>query len=108
MAQNGFLVCSPLMAETVEEMLSQMQHAKDVGADCIEIRLDCLNGYAATDLEQLMKARVLPTIVTYRLKSDGGKYEIDEKKRLDTLRLAHELGADFIDVELQVIAMSDF
>lgn len=103
MAQNGFLVCTPLMAETVGEMFSHMQHAKDVGADCIEIRLDCLNGFnAATDLAQLLKARVLPTIVTYRLKSDGGHCEVDEKKRLDALSLAYDLGADFIDVELQV------
>ena len=33
---------------------------------------------------------------------EGGQYEGDETKRQDALRLAMELGADYIDVELQV------
>ena len=30
-------------------------------------------------------------------------YDGDENKRLDALRLAMELGADYIDIELQVV-----
>lgn len=37
-----------------------------------------------------------------RPKWEGGQYDGDEKDRLDALRLAMELGADYIDVELQV------
>ena len=33
---------------------------------------------------------------------EGGQYAGDEKSRLDALRLAMELGADHIDVELKV------
>jgi 3-dehydroquinate dehydratase/shikimate dehydrogenase len=33
---------------------------------------------------------------------EGGQYNGDEKPRLDALRLAMELGADYIDVELKV------
>uniref|UniRef100_A0A0D6QV43 3-dehydroquinate dehydratase n=1 Tax=Araucaria cunninghamii TaxID=56994 RepID=A0A0D6QV43_ARACU len=67
MAQNGFLVCSPVMGETVEKMLSQIQLANECGADCVELRLDCLNGFnAASDLEKLLKGRVLRAIVTCR------------------------------------------
>ncbi|XP_057857753.1 bifunctional 3-dehydroquinate dehydratase/shikimate dehydrogenase, chloroplastic isoform X2 [Cryptomeria japonica] len=107
MADNGVLVCSTLMGETVEQMLKQMQLAKETGADCVELRLDCLNGFdAAGDLEKLLKGRVLPAIITCRPKSEGGNYEGDEQKRLNTLSLAYDLGADFIDVELQ--AMSPF
>lgn len=40
--------------------------------------------------------------VLSRPKWEGGQYEGDENKRLDVLRLAMELGADYIDVELQV------
>uniref|UniRef100_A0A0C9QS28 shikimate dehydrogenase (NADP(+)) n=1 Tax=Wollemia nobilis TaxID=56998 RepID=A0A0C9QS28_9CONI len=105
MAQNGFLVCSPVMGETVEQMLSQIQLAKECGADCVELRLDCLNGFnAASDLEKLLKGRVLPAIVTCRLKSEGGNYEGDEQKRLNTLTLAYDLGADFVDVDLQAVS----
>ncbi|KAJ6775301.1 SHIKIMATE DEHYDROGENASE [Salix purpurea] len=35
-------------------------------------------------------------------KWEGGQYEGDEHKRLEALRLAHDLGADYIDFELKV------
>jgi len=37
---------------------------------------------------------------------EGGQYNGDEKPRLDALRLAMELGADYIDVELKVASSS--
>lgn len=37
-----------------------------------------------------------------RPKWEGGMYDGEDNKRLDALRLAIELGADYIDVELQV------
>lgn len=37
-----------------------------------------------------------------RPKWEGGQYDGDDKSRLDTLQLAMELGADYVDVELQV------
>lgn len=40
--------------------------------------------------------------VRFRPAWEGGKYEGDEKTRLDALRLAMDFGADYIDVELQV------
>lgn len=39
----------------------------------------------------------------YRPKCDGGLYDGDEKSRLETLLLAKDLGAEYIDLELQVI-----
>lgn len=42
-------------------------------------------------------------LCSYRPKWEGGQYEGDEYERLDVLRLAMELGADYIDVELQVL-----
>eukprot|EP01018_Ginkgo_biloba_P017350 Gb_24244 [translate_table: standard] len=103
MAQNGCLLCIPLVAHSVEEMLYQMQQARVHGADCTELRIDHLwNFNPRVDLETLLKGRTVPVIVTYRPKWEGGAYEGDEGERLDTLRLALELGADYIDVELQV------
>jgi len=39
----------------------------------------------------------------YRPVWEGGQYEGDESKRQDALRLAMQLGAHYIDVELEVI-----
>ncbi|XP_057825593.2 bifunctional 3-dehydroquinate dehydratase/shikimate dehydrogenase, chloroplastic isoform X2 [Cryptomeria japonica] len=103
MAQTSCLVCCPLVANSVEETVIQMQQAKADGADIIELRLDHLHNFNPnTQLQIILNQRPLPIIVTYRPKWEGGEYEGEEATRLDTLRLALELGADYVDVELQV------
>ncbi|GLU08316.1 hypothetical protein SLE2022_252340 [Rubroshorea leprosula] len=96
-------ICAPIMADSVDEMLVFMGKAKASGADLVEVRLDSLKGFRPQeDLKVLVKKCPLPTLFTYRPKWEGGLYDGDEKERLDALRLAMELGADYIDVELQV------
>ncbi|KAI4343244.1 hypothetical protein MLD38_027772 [Melastoma candidum] len=97
------LLCTPLMGTTVDQMVIEMRKAKEIGADLIELRLDCLRSFdPPRDLDVLIKSSPLPTLVTYRPVWEGGQYEGDEKKRQDALRLAMQLGANYIDVELEV------
>uniref|UniRef100_A0A7N0TG59 shikimate dehydrogenase (NADP(+)) n=1 Tax=Kalanchoe fedtschenkoi TaxID=63787 RepID=A0A7N0TG59_KALFE len=97
------LLCTPLMGSTVDQMLLEMRKAKEVGADLVEIRLDCLTNFSPPqDLEILIKQCPLPTLATYRPIWEGGRYEGDEAKRQDALRLAVKLGASYVDIELQV------
>ncbi|TQE09340.1 hypothetical protein C1H46_005076 [Malus baccata] len=101
--RSSTVICAPIMAESVDKMVIDMGKAKALGADLVEIRLDHLKDFNCNeDLKILIKESPLPTLVTYRPKWEGGQYDGDEKYRLDALRLAMELGADFIDVELQV------
>ncbi|CAL2239355.1 unnamed protein product [Prunus armeniaca] len=101
--RSSTLICAPIMAESVDKMLIDMGKAKTLGADLLEIRLDHLKAFNDNvDLKTLIKESPLPTLFTYRPKWEGGQYDGDEKDRLDALRLAMELGADYIDVELQV------
>ncbi|KAK8470702.1 hypothetical protein PHAVU_003G035000 [Phaseolus vulgaris] len=101
--KNATLICVPIMGETIEKMKIDVQKAKAEGADVAEIRLDSLSNIDPyQDLTALIQHRVLPLLFTYRPKWEGGMYDGDENKRLDALRLAMELGADYIDVELQV------
>ncbi|KAG7969052.1 hypothetical protein I3843_07G011000 [Carya illinoinensis] len=101
--RNSTKICAPVMAETVDQMLTQARKAKELGADLVEIRLDFLKTFnPRQDLEILIKQCPLPTLITYRPIWEGGKYDGDESKRQNALRLAMELGADYIDVELQV------
>ncbi|KAK6913821.1 SDH, C-terminal [Dillenia turbinata] len=103
MSRNHTLICCPLMADSVDEMINDMIKAKEYGADLVEIRLDGFKNFdAQQDIQILIKKCPLPTLFTYRPKWEGGLYEGDEKKRLDVLRLAMESGADYVDVELQV------
>lgn len=47
-------------------------------------------------------------LVVVRPKWEGGEYEGDDRHRLNVLRLAVELGADYVDVELKVSSLCVF
>ncbi|KAJ9181979.1 hypothetical protein P3X46_006020 [Hevea brasiliensis] len=102
--KNPTLICAPIMAESVDEMVILLGKAKACGADLVEIRLDNLKSFNPRQhLKALITRSPLPTVFTYRPKWEGGQYEVDENQRLDALRLAMQLGADYIDVELQFL-----
>ncbi|KAJ0542277.1 putative 3-dehydroquinate dehydratase, Shikimate dehydrogenase (NADP(+)) [Helianthus annuus] len=97
------MVCVPLMSHSVEQLVGDMFQAKNEGADLVEIRLDFLKEFdPVKDLRTIVGCRPLPIVVVYRPKWDGGLYDGDEKSRLEALMLAKELGAEYIDLELQV------
>ncbi|KAK3200466.1 hypothetical protein Dsin_023881 [Dipteronia sinensis] len=97
------MICAPLMAQSVEQMVGDMHQAKAQGADLVEVRLDCINNFQPhQDLEIILKNKPLPVLIVYRPKWEGGLYEGDEQQRLEVLHLAEELGADYIDIELKV------
>ncbi|CAF2374058.1 bifunctional 3-dehydroquinate dehydratase/shikimate dehydrogenase, chloroplastic [Brassica napus] len=102
-AKNPSLICAPVMADSIDKMVTETCKAQELGADLVEIRLDSLKDFnPLEDLKTIINKSPLPTLFTYRPKWEGGQYEGDENERLDVLRLAMELGADYIDVELQV------
>ncbi len=93
----------PLTQSTVGEMRSAMRQSAEAGADMVECRLDYLaNPPDETDLKSLLEGNPLPVIVTYRPKRQGGRFDGDESERLKILAAAAGLGADYIDVELDV------
>jgi len=69
-------------------------------ADLVELRLDYIEG---ADVARLLAAKRGEVIVTNRPVREGGKYERDEGERLRTLSAASELGADYVDVELDSV-----
>ncbi|KAL6535357.1 hypothetical protein OROMI_026731 [Orobanche minor] len=101
--KNQTLICAPLMADTVDQVVELMHKAKLKGADIVEIRLDHLKTFNPhADIEKLIKECPLPTLFTYRPIWEGGQYDGDENSRFNALKLAMELGADHIDIELRV------
>lgn len=65
--RNPTLICAPLMADTVDQMLGLMLKAKTSGADLVEVRLDHLKSFnPRSDVELLIKRCPLPTLFTYR------------------------------------------
>ncbi|KAK8546471.1 hypothetical protein V6N12_027254 [Hibiscus sabdariffa] len=101
--KNPKMTCAPLMAESVEQMVEEMKQAKAQGAQLVEIKLDHINNFQPhRHLQIILKNKPLPAIIVYRPKWEGGQYEGDEHSRLEVLRLAAEMGADYIDFELKV------
>ncbi|XP_026404472.1 bifunctional 3-dehydroquinate dehydratase/shikimate dehydrogenase, chloroplastic-like isoform X1 [Papaver somniferum] len=103
MRTNSTLICAPIMGKSIDQMFIDMAKAKEIGVDIVEIRLDYLSSFSPRqDLQNLIENCTMLTLFTYRPKWEGGEYEGDDSIRLDALKLAMELGADYIDVELQV------
>ncbi|KAL8508076.1 hypothetical protein ACS0TY_018578 [Phlomoides rotata] len=101
--KNQTLICAPIMGDTVAQMVELMHKAKLKGADLVEVRLDHMKSFNPdVDIEKLIKECPLPTLFTYRPIWEGGEYNGDENRRFHALRLAMELGADHIDIELKV------
>jgi 3-dehydroquinate dehydratase/shikimate dehydrogenase len=71
-------------------------------ADIIELRLDLMDGY---DLKTLVTKRPLPLVVTNRPVREGGRYEGDETRRVAVLLQALDLGAEYIDIELDAVQL---
>ncbi|XWS42672.1 hypothetical protein CRYUN_Cryun16bG0034200 [Craigia yunnanensis] len=103
MLNNSIMICAPLMAQSVEQMVKDMHQAKAEGAQLVEIRLDYIKNFQPhQDIQIILKNKPLPVIIVYRPKWEGGQYEGDEHSRLEALHLATEMGADYIDFELKV------
>jgi len=70
--------------------------AAEPDADLVELRLDSME---RPDAAGALADRRKPAIVTCRPLREGGMFDGAEEERLRILRQAHDLGAEFIDVE---------
>jgi len=87
-----------LIVETVTaSTMAELRAARDRStADLVELRLD---GVRDVDVGGALDGRSRPVIVTCRAAWEGGAFDGDEQTRLDILRRAIELGAEYVDVE---------
>ncbi len=97
------MICVPITARSTEDTISELSLAsKNADIDIIELRLDYIPEMedAKICLEKTLISKTKPIIVTNRPKREGGNYAGSEKDRLCLLQKAIELGADYVDVEL--------
>lgn len=90
-------ICGTLLETRTEAFLERMAAAAPHCA-LLELRLD-LAPPGRIDLRRLLAERPRPVIVTCRPRREGGSWIGDEDERLDVLRQAAALGAEWIDVE---------
>ena len=79
------------------------RQAAEADADLVELRLDSM---ARPDPDGALADRRKPAIVTCRPLREGGMFDGPEEERLRILTRAHELGAEFIDVEWDAAVQS--
>ena len=65
--KNPSLICAPVMADSIDKMVTEACKAQELGADLVEIRLDSLKDFnPLEDLETIINKSPLPTLFTYR------------------------------------------
>lgn len=89
------MICIPIFAATSDAAIERMGRAAPL-ADLVELRIDRIPG---ADLERLLTARRTPVIVTNRRREEGGGFTGTEEERVERLREAVHLGADYVDIE---------
>ena len=98
------MICIPITArspeDTVSEMISASKHA-----DIVELRIDYIPELqnAEACIEESLKRKTKPVIITNRPEREGGKFNGSEQDRLCLLQKAIDLGADYVDVEYDSI-----
>lgn len=96
------MIAVSITSGSVVGVVEDIRLAEKSGADMVELRLDFMNSVLDSDLKRMLDAAGIPVIVTLRRKVDGGCFEGTEKERCLLLRKACDLGADYVDIELDV------
>ena len=89
-------ICIPIVETSSDKAHQAILQANRV-ADLIELRIDYLKRPGTIPL---LNGRQKPLIVTNRQEEEGGKYRGDERKRLEALEEAINLGIEFVDIEV--------
>ena len=93
------MIAVALNEPTTDHALAALRAGAAV-ADIVEVRLDLMD---ELDLPRLLAGRPCPVIVTNRAVREGGRWRDTEDARLDVLRQAIDLGAEYVDVEADAI-----
>jgi 3-dehydroquinate dehydratase type I len=91
------MICIPIVAPTTEAAVAQMERGLPL-ADVVELRIDQIEDCDLTQLLAIQRKET-PVIVTNRRADEGGAFPGTERERVDLLKEAVALGADYVDIE---------
>ena len=100
MAEPRRMIAIAFGPPTMAEALAGLPRIRSA-ADCVELRLDLFD--EPFDLPVLLRERGdMPVVVTLRPPCQGGRSPLPAPQRLEVLRRAAELGAEYVDVEYDI------
>src|SRR5712692_7491410 len=91
------MICITIAQESRRLALADMLNAATMGADLLEVRLDCFEKDA--DPKELLSARRKPVIFSCRRQADGGNWKGTEEARVLLLKTAIANQADYCEME---------
>jgi len=94
------MICITIAQESRHLLLADMLNAAAMGADLVEVRLDCLEN--APNFSDMLSAKRLPILFSCRRPQDGGNWQGTEDERLVLLRQAIMSKADYVEIEHDV------
>jgi 3-dehydroquinate dehydratase/shikimate dehydrogenase len=94
------MICITIAQESRHLLLADMLNAAAMGADLVEVRLDCLDN--APNFSDMLSAKRLPILFSCRRQQDGGNWQGTEEERLVLLRQAIMSKADYVEIEYDV------
>jgi len=90
------MICIPIIAGTQEVALKQMKRSFPL-ADLLELRIDQIRD---VNLKTLMGEKRGKILVTNRRRDEGGGFSGTERERVELLKEAVALEADYVDLEV--------
>lgn len=94
------MIAIAMAPHDTNDALTRIANIRD-SVDVIEIRLDMMPKY---ELKPLIAESQIPLVLTNRPKREGGNFQGTEKDRLNILTDCINLGASYIDIELDSVS----
>ncbi len=97
-------ICVPVMGETKEKLISQVETVIKMNPDLMEVRADYLEDISEKSLLNILKevkekAYNTPIIFTFRTKTEGGEKDISYDEYLAFCKVGADI-CDYIDIEM--------
>ncbi|MCL2114824.1 MAG: type I 3-dehydroquinate dehydratase [Methanobrevibacter sp.] len=93
-------IAIPIFKKNKDLVIKTAKNCIERGADILELRIDGLTDPSTKVVKDIIEEINFPTIITNRVKSEGGFFQGSEEERVAILQECSEI-ADYVDIELQ-------
>ena len=93
-------IAMPVFQKDKDSVLKAGRNYIKRGADILELRIDGLDEPNTKVVRNIIEEIDFPTIITNRVRSEGGSFKGSEEERMAILQECSDI-ADYVDIELQ-------